>query len=507
MKRNERKMGVILSYISLILNTIVQLTYTPLLIKMLGQSEYGLYSLIFSIIGYLTVLDFGFGNAVIVYTAKYRAQGKFDEEKKLHGMFFVIFCIIGLIVGILGIVLYFCVPYIFGNTMNSVELEKAKILMLILSINLVCNFIFSIFSSIISAYEKFVFQKILNILSILLKPCIMIPLLFLGYKSITMAIVVTLVNIFIMLANFIFCKKKLKISIKFNGFDKALFKTIFSYSFFIFLNVIVDKINYNVDNFILGAVCGTVAVSIYSAAVKIEDIFINLSSNVSNVLLPKVSKMVARNASDEEITDEFIKVGRLQYYIVFLIASGFILFGKEFILAWLGNDFVNAYYIVIILMIPAVVPLIQNLGISILQAKNKHRFRSILYICIALINILISIPLARRFEGIGSALGTSLALLIGNGLIINIYYYVKIKINIPKFWKNILKMTIYHIVPITVILVIMHFIPLYGYTSVIVYGFIYTAIYFGECYLFVMNDYEKNLLLKFFKKIKRKRLS
>ena len=77
---NERKIGVILSYVSLIATTIVQLIYTPFLIKMMGQSEYGLYSLVYSDIGYLTVLDLGFGNAIIIYTTKFRAQKKYNEE-------------------------------------------------------------------------------------------------------------------------------------------------------------------------------------------------------------------------------------------------------------------------------------------------------------------------------------------------------------------------------------------------------------------------------------------
>ena len=56
----QRKVGAILSYVSIIATTIVQLLYTPFLIKKLGQSEYGLYSLVNSIIGYLTVLVLGF---------------------------------------------------------------------------------------------------------------------------------------------------------------------------------------------------------------------------------------------------------------------------------------------------------------------------------------------------------------------------------------------------------------------------------------------------------------
>ena len=502
---NERKRGAILSYLSIILSTVVQLVYTPLLIRMLGQSEYGLYSLVSSVIGYLTVLDLGFGNAIVVFTAKYRANKEYEKEKRLHGMFLVIFCIIGLIAGLLGLLLYFNVPLLFGKTMTDIELHKAKIMMLILSFNLAVTFPFSIYSSIITAYEKFTFQKVMSILNTLLKPVLMIPLLFLGYKSITMTVVITVVNIIVLLSNYFYCKKKLGINIKFMGFDKKLFKTIFSYSFFIFLGVIVDKVNWSVDQFVLGAVSGTIAVSLYSVASQVNNLFVNLSGAMSGVLLPKMSKMIAKNASNEEMTKEFIKVGRLQYLIVFLMASGFTLFGKEFIMAWAGKDFVTSYYIAIILILPLCVPLIQNLGISIMQAKNMHKFRSILLALIAIANIFISIPLAKAYGGIGSAIGTSLSLIIGNIIILNIYYHKRVGINVIEFWKSIIKMTIPMIIPIIAIVVLMHFVTLHGYVNLIVFGGIYTILYCLTCYFLVMDDYEKNIVNKVLIKLHLKR--
>ena len=502
---NERKRGAILSYLSIILSTVVQLVYTPLLIRMLGQSEYGLYSLVSSVIGYLTVLDLGFGNAIVVFTAKYRANKEYEKEKKLHGMFLVIFCIIGLIAGLLGLLLYFNVPLLFGKTMTDIELHKAKIMMLILSFNLAVTFPFSIYSSIITAYEKFTFQKVMSILNTLLKPVLMIPLLFLGYKSITMTAVITIVNIIVLLSNYFYCKKKLGVNIKFMGFDKKLFKMIFSYSFFIFLGVIVDKVNWSVDQFVLGAVSGTIAVSLYSVASQINTLFVNLSCAMSGVLLPKVSKMIAKKASDEEMTKEFIKVGRLQYLIIFLMASGFTLFGKEFIMAWAGKNFATSYYIAVILILPLCVPLIQNLGISIMQAKNMHKFRSILLALIAIANIFISIPLAKAYGGIGSAIGTSLSLIIGNIIILNIYYHKKVGINVIEFWKSIIKMTIPMIIPIVAIVILMHFVTLHGYVNLIVFGGIYTILYCLTCYFLVMDDYEKNIVNKVLIKLHLKR--
>ena len=501
-KINERKSGALLSYLSIIISTLVQLLYTPLLIRMLGQSEYGLYSLVSSIIGYLTVLDLGFGNAIVVYTSKYRVQKKYDEEKKLHGMFFIIFCLIGLVAAILGLVLFFITPLIFGATMSLLEIHKIKIMMIILTFNLAITFPFSIFSSIINAYEKFTYQKIISILNTLMKPALMIPLLFMGFKSIAMCMVISIVNVIVLLSNYMYCKKKLNVTIKFMGFDKKLFKTIFGYSFFIFLSVIVDKVNWSVDQFVLGSVAGTIAVSVYAVASQINTLFINLSTAISSVMLPKMSKMVARNATNDQITDEFIKIGRIQYFIIFLMASGFVIFGKEFINLWAGPGFETSYYIAVILIIPLCVPLIQNLGISIMQAKNLHKFRAVLLALIALGNIIISIPLAKNYGGIGSAIGTALSLIIGNIIIINIYYNKKVGIDILKFWKEILKISIPFSIPVFLIVIIMNVFKITtGYLHLILFAFIYTIIYSLTCYFISMNNYEKEIINKVLRKV------
>lgn len=496
----QRKSGAILSYVSIILATLVQLIYTPFLIRMLGQSEYGLYSLVYSVIGYLTVLDLGFGNAIVVYTAKYRAQKKYEEEKKLQGMFFVIFCLLGVIATIAGLILFLNVENLFGSTMTSLELNKAKIMMLILSFNLCITFIFSIYSSIITAYEKFTFQKIMAILNTLMKPAIMIPLLLIGFKSITLTLVVTFVNVVILLSNYIYCRNKLNIRIKFHGFDKNLFLEIMSYSFFIFLGAMVDKVNWSVDQFILGAVSGTIAVSVYSLASQLNTLFLNLSTAISNVLLPKMSKMIANKVTPKQLTDEMIKVGRIQNYIIFLGASGLTLFGKEFIIWWAGTEFRDAYYVALLLIIPLCFPLVQNLGLSIMQAMNKYKFKSISTFIMAIFNVIISYFLAKAYGQIGTALGTAIALITCNIILMNIYYKRVIKIDVLRFWKEIFRMSIPFIIPITIILIIMNITDVGGILGVIIYGIIYTFMYGMVAYFLSMNTYERAIVKKILKK-------
>ena len=500
----QLKYGAILSYLSLFINNFLGLIYTPFMLAKLGQSEYGLYSLVTQIIGYLTVLDLGFGNAIVVYTAKYRAKGEKEKEARLNGMFIVIFCIIGIIATLIGAILYFNVNRLFGATMTAGEIGKAKIMMLILTFNLAITFPFSVFSSIVTAYERFVFAKMRTIIRNILMPIIMIPLLLMGYKAITMVVVVTILNMYILASNTIYCFKKLHIKVKFGKFDTRLLKEIFGYSFFIFLNVIVDKINWSVDQFVLGAVAGTVAVSLYAVASQFNNIYLSFSNAINGVLLPKLSKMVAREESDEEISKLFIRTGRLQYIVIILIITGFVLFGKQFITLWAGKDYVVSYYIACVLMIPVTIPLIQNVGISILQAKNLHKFRSILYAVIAMANIGLSIPLAKAYGGIGSAIGTAISLIVGNIIIMNIYYYKKANIDIVGFWKEIIKMTV-PIMPIFIVAyLIIKNITISGWLLLGSGVLIYCIIYFVIAYLFIMNEYEKNLLLKPIYKLKKR---
>jgi len=494
MKLNQRKAGAILSYISIFANTIVQLLYTPFLVGKLGQSEYGLYSLVSSIIGYLTILDLGFGNAIVVHTAKYRAIGDKKKEQTLHGMFHFIYIAIGVIAGVIGCIVALNSGNIFGATMSIDEVQKMKTMLFILSFNLFMTFAFSIYNAIITASEKFIFQKTLAIISTIAKPLLMIPVLFMGYKSIALCLIITAVNILVLFLNYYFCKKKMDVKIRFNGFDKALFKTIFAYSFWIFLGVIADKINWSADQTILGIFCGTIAISIYSIAATINTLFINLSTAISGVMLPKMSKMVAKNATKEELSDELIKVGRMQYYIVFLMASGFVLFGKEFIRLWVGEGFEEAYRVALLLVIPLCIPLIQNLGLSILQAMNKFKFRTILMSVMSIANIIATVFLVQWKGATGAAIGTAGSLIICNVIIMNIYYRRVIGLDIFRFWKNIIGMTIKFSIPVIVVMALTLLVKINGLLSFTVSVLAYSAIFAINAYLLCANEYEKKIV-------------
>lgn len=500
MRTSEVKIGVVLSYVIVLLNGAIGLLYTPFITHMLGQSEFGVYSLVISIMSYLTILDFGFGNAVIVYTAKQLKNEDTQSLPKLHGMFLKLYVLISLITIILGTILFFNLNNIFGQTMSSTELNTIKILFIILIINLAITFPFSLYTNIIIAHEKFIFNKVLSIIQVISNPLLSTPLLLFGFKSVSLAIVTTLINITILLINYFYCKNKLHVKVSFSPIDNKIFKGVLVFSLWIFLGQIVDQINWNVDNFILGAICGSGMVAIYAVAEKFNRVYGMISNAIVNVLLPKVSKMEVDPNSKENFTDLFIKTGRLQFLVMMLILSSFLLFGEKFIVILFGVEYQEAYYIACILMIPVSIPWIQNIGLGILQAKNKYQFRVIVYIVIAIGNIFLSIFLAKDYGGIGTAIGTGLSFIIGNFIIMNFYYHKVIKINIIKFWKNICKMSI----PMIVLFILSGIVQItFGYINIWIYLLeivVYIGLYVSITYKFSMNTYEKDLLKKVIKK-------
>ena len=491
---NQIKAGAILNYVIIGLNTLVGLLYTPFMLRCLGQNEYGLYSLVASVIAYLTILDFGFGNAIIRYTAKFRAEGKAQEQWEMFGMFVIVYSVIGLIALCGGMALYFNVDNLFDHTMSGADLSIAQTMMLLLTVNLAFTFPLSIFGSIISAYENFVFQRVVNIIRILLTTGVMIALLSIGFKAIALVVVQTVFNLLTLLLNYLYAKHKLNSKIVFNKFNFAFLKEIATYSFWIFLNAIMDKIYWGTGQFVLGSISGTIAVAIFSVAILLQQMYMTFSSSISSVLLPKITMMVSHNRSAKEISELFITTGRIQYLILALILSGFIVFGQSFINLWAGQDYSYAYIITLIFFVSLLIPLIQNTGIVILQARNQMKFRSLLYLGISAVSLVFQILLTKKYGILGCSIAIGGALILGQGLIMNIYYAKKQSIAIVTFWRKIIKASIVPVVFTILGSLYTYNIALANWLQLGLSIFIFVCLYIPVLWLIGMNEYERNLV-------------
>jgi len=497
---NQLKAGAALSYISMGLGYLVSIIYTPIMLRLLGQSEYGLYNLVASVVAYLGVLNFGFGSAYMRYYSRYKVQDDREKISTLNGMFLIIFSVIGLIAVIAGTVLAMNTKAIFGSELTGFELSRAKILMMILVINLAISFPNMVFTSHITANEKFVFQKLVQMIKTVANPFVVLPLLILGYGSVGMVIATTFLNVVIELTNAVYCIRKLKMRFSFRNFDLKLMREMTVFSSFIFINLLIDQINWNVDKFILGRFHGTVSVAVYGLAAQLNTYYLSIATAISSVFIPRVHRLVVSDNNDE-LTGLFTRIGRVQFIILSLISSGLVFFGRPFINLWAGKNYGDSYPIVLMLIIPVTIPLIQNIGIEIQRAKNMHQFRSWVYFFIALGNLGLTIPLAKAYGGVGAAIGTAVSLIIGNGFLMNWYNHVKVGLDMKFFWKQIMNFVPALIVPIIFGICINNLFNLNNIIYFLGFGILYVVVYCTSMWLFGMNQYEKDLLGKPIKKL------
>ncbi|PHA03086.1 virulence factor MviN [Bacillus pseudomycoides] len=499
--KSQLKAGALLSYIALFVNSAISIIYTPIMLKLLGQSEYGLYSLATSAAGYVGVLNFGLGNAVIRYTAKYKTLKDEQGCSNLYGMFCIMYGVLGIVALLSGLILTINADRIFSNSLSIDELSKLKVLMGIMVINISIGIGLGFFSVVVLAYEKFIFQKVISIVSSIISPLIMLPILMMGYGSVSMTVVTTILNFIVILINIYYCFRVLKIKIAFKKFEKKLLNEIIVFSAFIFFNLIIDKIYWSTDQIILGIFSGTAAISVYTIGASFTGYFSGFSTAISNVFLSRVTGMVTKEDSGTEVSDLFIKIGRIQYIILSFALSGFIVFGQEFIILWVGKEYSDAFVIAIIILVPMIVSLVQSMGGIILQAKNMQTFKSVIYAITAIVNIIISIIFAQWWGAIGCALGTAVAFTIGNIIIMNLYYWKKINIDIPKFWINIFYMSFPFMISLVFGGIINKLVFVDNWFVFILKIIVFSIVYALLMWFMGINKYEKDLFIVPFKKV------
>lgn len=499
--KEQRKLAIILSYLNMLLGLLISILYTPFMLRMLGKSEYGLYNLASSFVSYLGLFDFGFSSSYIRFFSRYSIKNDEKALAKLNGIFMLMFSAIGMLTLIAGSILVVNLDVFYQKKFTVFELERTRLLIVILIVNLAITFPFNVFNSYISAKEKFVYQRILQLVKTIASPLLAIPLILGGYQSSGIVVATVFVNMCINFLNMIYAYKKLNIKIIFQKFESAYTKEIVKFSSFIFINMLVDEINWNVDKMLLGGFGGTAAVAIYSLAGQINGYYKSVSTSVSNVFAPQIHRM-ALEEDGVALTKLFTRVGRIQFMLLEAVFLAICFWGKYFIIIWAGKSYEDAFPILLILMFSVTIPLIQNLGIEIQRAKNMHQFRSIAYLIMAVLNVGISIPLCMKYHGIGCAIGTAVSLLLGNGLLMNWYYYRKLKLDIRYFWKEIMKVIPALLIPIGYGGIVSVLFPVHNFITFIVELGLFLILYILSMFMLGLNMEEKQMVYRTFRKQK-----
>lgn len=493
--------GAIISYISIFFNIVISLVYTPWMIHQIGVSDYGLYSLVGTFLGYF-MLDFGLAGTITRYIAKYRAEGNEAKVANMLGLVAKVYLTLDAIIFLVLIVLYFFLTDIFGGGLTSDEIEKLKVLYCISGTFSVLSFLFKPVNGAMMAYEYFVENKTLDLFVRVGTVVFIVIVLLFGGNVYHLVFVTGFVGFAVALLRYMIFIKKSKLKTNWSYFEKAELLGLFSFSIWVLVIQLSQMFRLSLIPTILGIFNNTTEISVFSVGRNLEGMVFTISAALNGLFLPMVSRMV-HSGNRKGIMDLMIRVGRIQLYIILLIFSGFCTFGQSFIHLWVGEAFNASYYVFLLLVFVNILSLTIQIGIDLVYAENKIKHIAIRVLISSIMGLALSIIVAPKYGALGCATATGIALMLTQILYVD-FFQKKMGLDMGYFFKNChLK-----IMPLIVVYAVVGYficsnINIDNWPTMLVVICVYIVGYLAIAWFVLANQYEKNLVLGFVRKRKK----
>lgn len=440
--KDQKKLGISISYTNLALSTAINVFLTPFIISSLGDESYSLYKVMQSFAGPLAIFNMGVSTIVTRAIVKCDTLEEYNIKEKQNTIALALLAstAMAILVGVIGGVLWSLIPGIYGSNFSEKLIREGQAVFALFVISTLFHILTDAFSGCAIGHERYAINSSLP----LFKNVFRVPLIIVALKAGVGVVVITAIDcvaaVVVFLISAGYALLVLKEQPRITSFAKRELVEMLSFSLAILLQAIVNQVNNNVDIMLLGALISDKAIiTMYSSALVIYSAYNSMVSVMSGFFLPKATRLVAQDASGDELTDFVIRPGRYQAMLAVAIVVGFVLLGKDFISIWIGGKYLNAYYVALVLMVPVTIPLVENTAISILDASLKRIFRSITLAVMAIINVALSIILIKQFNFWGAALGTFISICIGHVFLMNWYYAKTFGMKIGRMFLGIFR--------------------------------------------------------------------
>ena len=436
---NELKAGVVINYTSTAIRLATSFFLTPFTIHKLGIEEFGLFSLSGSVIAWLALTDLGLGSTVYKYVTAFRARKEYERQAHFLGQAMMLFSLLGLVTLVAGLVCFFYLDRIFPN-LTGEQHGILQVLFLLTLSNMVLSFPLRPLGCIPGAYMRFLVPGVMGLTASLLNMGLTVLLLTMGYKAIGLTVMSVAVGIVQLVAGLVYSFRFLGVRVMFHRPDLGLYAEMFRFSFWVLLNQLMDLFYWRAGAPIVARFEGAAAVSLFTLGTSFASYFMAGSVSVSGGLSPKLMQMVALETDKRELTRVMIKAGRLQMLPLTMMMLGFTVLGYQFLTLWVGSSIGEGVTVVwlgaLCVLLPLMVPLTQNVGLSILQAMNIHKGRAIILFYTSLLCVVLGVVLTLYWGALGMFIGTGLSLFVGQGIMINRYYSRRAGLGMRRYWME-----------------------------------------------------------------------
>lgn len=393
-------------YILLAVNVLIGLVTLPFNVAHLGQAAYGLWMLSASITMYFTVLELGYGSAVVKFVAEYRAKKDARALNEIVSTIFFVFAGMGVLAYGVAIVVAVLMPHIFNLAPD--QIQTGRVVLLIIAVQVAMYLPFSVFGGVMNGFERYYINNMVGTVFDILTAAVNILVLWSGYGLFELVLATTFMRI---VPFWIYRHNAHKafpeLSIRRQYFRVERIRELTGFSAYMAVIDWSSRLTYMTDTFYIGIFLNTAAVGVYAIAQQLSNALLRLTHQLHTFLFPAVvHRAVGGEMARQQ--DLMVKAGRFQLAVAVCMCGGVAAVADVLIRAWVGSSSDGAIQATQILAFVVALRAWSAMPSTVLKGSGHQKAVAIGAVACAVANLLLSIPLVKMWGLPGVALGTAI---------------------------------------------------------------------------------------------------
>lgn len=394
-------------YVSIVVEMVIGLLLLPFNLKYFGAADYGLWILLGSVTMHFSLLELGNGSAMVKFVAQYRALKQGRAINEIASSMFVVFGVLGAIAYALLAGLALNLEHLFK--ISSSQAAVGQWLLLIIGIHITANFPFSVYGGVTGGFQRYDINNRVAVVTTIAAALVNVAVVLAGGSLITLVACTTAVRL---VAYFVYAANAHRVfpelQVRPSLFRRARVREVMGFSAYTTGIDWANKLNYQLDQIIIGAFLGPIAVAAWAPAERIVAGIQRLTNQVNGVLFPL---MVDSDAGRQRHRLQQILVEGTRFSLVAVLpfsAAVFVL-ADPLIRVWLGtkaDEMAAAVPVLQILTLAVAIRVGNATGTTLLKGTGRHRMLAGVNLATGAVNVGLSAALIGRFGLNGVAYGT-----------------------------------------------------------------------------------------------------
>ena len=400
-------------YLALLTDMGIGLLTLPFNLAYLGTSEYGLWVLLASVTVHFSAFDLGYSGAIVKFIAQYRAHVNARALNEIASTMFVAFGAIGILVYLLLMGVAFNLEHLF-----KISAEQANVgqwVLLIIGLHVMLNFPFSVFGAVTSGFQRHDINSAAAVVTSIVAALANVAVVLSGYGLITLVACTTGVR---MAAYLIYRANAYRVfpdlRIRPSLVRKARLKEVTGFSVYTSIIDWANKLNYQLDEIVIGAMLGAGAVAVWAPAERIISGTQRLTNQVNGILFPMVVDSDQSN-QQHRLQQILVQGTRFSLAMVVPISAALIMLADPLVRAWLGERaeaVAGCIPVIQILAVAVAIRVGDATGTTVLKGAGRHKMLAYVNLGTGVVNIVLSALLIGPFGLVGVAYGTLIPIAI-----------------------------------------------------------------------------------------------